>query len=112
MTEFSQHFFLVEFGTKSSVNAALESATHVKYDEVVPVQSPMLWFRNNRATSVSGKDKEDLSGVMISLNGSGIPKNEEVVERLVAARTVKKFYYGNLNKILISLWLDKDVAFL
>ncbi|XP_008559711.2 poly(A) RNA polymerase, mitochondrial [Microplitis demolitor] len=39
-------FFLVEYEDLSSFKSLIESSTHVKLNEVVPVQSQMLWFRD------------------------------------------------------------------
>ncbi|XP_043280667.1 poly(A) RNA polymerase, mitochondrial-like isoform X2 [Venturia canescens] len=84
------HYFLVEFGEALSVNAALKSATHVNYDEVIPVQSPMVWFRNNRATNGNNKDEEDLSNVKLSLGVSMLPNNEKIINSIAAADSVSQ----------------------
>ncbi|XP_034937966.1 poly(A) RNA polymerase, mitochondrial [Chelonus insularis] len=40
------HFFLIEFQDISSQISLINSATHINHNEILPVKSSMLWFRN------------------------------------------------------------------
>lgn len=43
-----QHFTLIEYESKNSIEAILAASTHVNCDQIIPVQTTMLWFRQNK----------------------------------------------------------------
>lgn len=73
-----------------SADAVLEAATHINYSEVMPVQSPMLWFRNN---PVGAKRKIVKSTAaftaLATINSLAVPSSEELAKRLMAVKSVR-----------------------
>lgn len=74
----SAHFVLVEFSNEEGVKSVLSSCAHLDPTQVVPVQSPFLWFRAQEKKSKLQKKAHDNTKIPINYQQTDLPSNNEL----------------------------------
>lgn len=82
-----QHFVVVEFRHKSSVDHILSVSCYVNKTEVIPVWSPFLWFRAPKK-ALQPKDSASQPPSLVETNGNSTPTPAELKSWMQAAESV------------------------
>ena len=82
-----QHFFVVEFMHKSSVDHILNASSYVNKKDVVPVRSPFLWFRTPKKT-VQPTLSSSQPPCLMAMNGNSMPTAPELRNCMQEAESV------------------------
>ncbi|CAH0381406.1 unnamed protein product [Bemisia tabaci] len=101
------NFILIEFSETESVKAVLEFGTHLETEPVIPVRSPLLWFRTNKKKikNLSRADNVISAGsIPYSSQNLQMPDNEELLRLLRDCETVSDqmmtlYLHSKLNDI-------------
>lgn len=84
----SAHFVLVEFSNEEGVKSVLSSCAHLDATQVVPVQSPFLWFRAQEKKSKLQKKAHDNTKIPIYYKQTDLPSNNELYDLLMQAENI------------------------
>lgn len=84
----SAHFVLVEFSNDEGLKSVLSSCTHLDPTQVVPVQSPFLWFRAQEKKIRLEKKADDNTKIPINYKQTDLPPNNELYNLLIQAEHI------------------------
>lgn len=80
---FFQYCFIIEFDDIGSKQALMNASTHLNYNEIIPVQSQMLWFR--KIPKQKQKIMKDIPGMVKCTEK---PNTETITLALTEAKSV------------------------
>ncbi|XP_058810123.1 poly(A) RNA polymerase, mitochondrial [Phymastichus coffea] len=83
----NRHFVLIEFENQNSINAILAASTHVNCNQIIPVQTTMLWFRNYKQ-KLDKKLSNSLADFHLYKNFTKILNENEVLKSLTMAESI------------------------